>query len=569
LYHKGSHGLLFYEEGKLFCRVIPHPVPPSGTGGILLHRNPRMEHYKYPVTSRWGRDEKKPWLLSRVALLLFLPLLPYLFVVARLSYIAFNNSSDSFLYLDIAKNIASGRGFIVSFDAYQYWPGGTHPAPPFVCVVFPVLLAGFSLFLHSVQALTFFNFLPAYVNFLLIYLIAQKLYRDKAVSLWAVFLTAAMVATEVTLLRILTEQLSLLATLVALYIFLSGDVFSRCKLISAGLLLGFGALVRSSTIYYPLVFSLALLVSRQTPPAARRKNILFFLFWSFILPVLYEGLIYVKFNTFFPQYPIAYKNYYLATYITGGYFLPQTPVVRPFLSDIFSSYTLNNMFHLGLILFAVLRLLIVFSFFRFIRVFKERPLGELIFLGLVIFQILGILFFYPYQKINEFELVRFLLLPLVALLLFGIREFKVFTERFFPNTKFFLFSSILVILLFSNIYQTHKTLEIYWQEEKIGKVKDLKAVADWVRQNTKGRDLIAASEFLYGGVYLARPVVAFPSHKLLNRNNLNQFLRIYQPRVVIFDKSYPSGVENQLKMLGYQKVKNWPQESVFLAFSPY
>ncbi len=502
----------------------------------------------------------------RLALLLFLPLVPYLFVVTRLSYIAFSNSSDSFLYLDIAKNIVSGRGFIVSFNAYEYWPGGIHPALPFVGVVFPVVLAGLSFFLHSVQALTVFNFLPAYVNFLLIYLIAQKLYRDRTVSLWAVFLTAAMVATEVTVLRILTEQLSLLVTLVALYIFLRDDAFSRLKLSGVGLLLGFGALLRPSTIYYPLVFSLALLVSRQTP-AVRRKNIFFFLFWSFILPVLYEALIYAKFNTFFPQYPSAYKNYYLATYSTGGYFLPQAPAVRPFLTNAFSSYVLNNMFHMGFILFAVLRVLIVFSFFRLLRVFKERPLGELIFLGLIVFQILGILFFYPYLKINQFELVRFLLLPLIGLILFGIKEFKAFTERFFPNTKSFLFSSILLILLFSNIYQTSKTLEIYWQEDKAGKVKDLKAAADWVRQNTKDRDLIAASEYLYSAVYLARPVVALPAHKLLNTNNLNQFLRIYQPRVVIFDKSYPLGVEDQLEMSGYQKVKNWPKGSVFMAFS--
>jgi hypothetical protein len=182
-------------------------------------------------------------------------------------------------------------------------------------------------------------------------------------------------------------------------------------------------------------------------------------------------------------------------------------------------------------------------------------------------QILSILFFYPYQKINDFELVRFLLLPLIGLILFGIKEFKAFTERFFPNTKFFLFSSILVILLFSNIYQTSRTLEVYWQEEKVGKVRDLKAVADWVRQNTRKGDLIAASEFLYGGVYLARPVVALPAYKLLNRNNLHQFIRIYQPKVVIFDKSYPLGVEDQLKMLGYRNVKNWPKGSVFLAFS--
>jgi hypothetical protein len=100
-------------------------------------------------------------------------------------------------------------------------------------------------------------------------------------------------------------------------------------------------------------------------------------------------------------------------------------------------------------------------------------------------------------------------------------------------------------------------LKVYWQEERSGKVKDLNNIAAWVRKNTNGSDLIAASEFIYGGVYLDRPVVALPFYKTLNQENLASFINTYKPRAVILEKN--DIYRNALVLLGYrQDDKSFP-----------
>ena len=122
-------------------------------------------------------------------LLLFLclgaVLLPPLLTVVFLDPAVYNNSSDTFLYLDIARHLRAGDGFVCSFNVYQFWRGIAAPALPFVHVGLSVLLAGALSLGFSLKGLVLGAFVPAIVNGLLVAAIALRIYRDRGVAFWA------------------------------------------------------------------------------------------------------------------------------------------------------------------------------------------------------------------------------------------------------------------------------------------------------------------------------------------------------------------------------------------------
>ncbi len=501
-----------------------------------------------------------------LALILLVPFLPYILTVAKISYIAYNNSSDTFLYLDIAKNILAGRGPVCSFHVYQYEHQLFYSAIPFIHLGLPILLSVLYAVSHSVKALIAFNIPLAYLNCFMIFWIVKNLYSDKTLAYWAVFLFASTVSMEITLLRILTEQLSLTVTLVALLIFAWQKAIPRKWPFVVGILLGLGVLVRSASIVFIPPFFMAILLAAGTDKRVRLRQAFEILIWPLAIVILYELFVYANFNTFFPQYPTAFRNFYLSTYITGGEFFADTPVIRPFGHPPFASHLFANFTEMTYTLFCILRVLIVFFLLRIPRLFKERNRIELFLFWVVVFQITSAIFFYSYIRIDEFQWTRFLLLPVISLIVLGAKGLRDFCGRFFPRTKFFLFHAILSIIFLSNFYQSYKVLEAYWEEAKYGrKVVNLEAIAGWVRANTGTQDMIAVSaEYIIGGVDLDRPTVSLPFGKTLNSNNLRDFINIFRPKAVIFERTLSLGAE--LRRLGYREAENWPQNSLFLVF---
>jgi len=471
-----------------------------------------------------------------------LPLLPLIWTVLSLDYTAYNNSSDTFLYLDIAKNILAGRGPVVSFNVYQYWTGIFYPATVFIHTGFSYILAFLYALSPSISSLILFNFVIVFLNLWLIFLIAIRLYKDRALGVWAALIIASSVSVEITCLRLLTEQASLLATLFAAYIFISDDVTVRRKTITVGLLLSIGIFIRSSSVIYPLAFFAAALCQDARSQDARAKakplrvRALPYILWPLCAVALYETVVYFKFHSFFPQYPAAFKNYYLATFSGGGFFV------------------LTNLAEMSKVLFCILRVLIIFAVLRGYKVLKMSDRKERILLWLAVLQIAATILFYPYMRIGEFQWTRFLLLPVACLLLLAMDELKSFCLRFFSKTALqkLLFHSILAIVFLSNLYQSARVLEVYWKEAKTGiKVRELNAVARWVKENTKEQDLVAVSEYIIGGVYLDRPTVVLPSYKALNDNKLDVFIKIYKPQTIIFENTLP--ITSELERLGYKK----------------
>ncbi|MFH0877095.1 MAG: glycosyltransferase family 39 protein [Candidatus Omnitrophota bacterium] len=494
---------------------------------------------------------------------LVLTFFPLWVTAARLSYIAYNNASDTFLYLDIARNIATGKGFVVSFNGYQYWPGAYHSALAYVHVGLPLFLSVFYPFFKAIEGFILVNAVLAVINCFLIFRLVKRITENKIWAVWVAVLAASTVCMQNTVLRILTEQLSFLVTLAALCVFAAPDRLSRHRILLVGFLLAAGMLIRSSSILLLLAFALALGLERR-PGRERLRDIFFLCLCPLILFVAYQVLVYARTNAFFPEYPRAFKNFYVATWLTGGNFFPELPVVRPVGSYAALAKLGVNAWEALRVFFCTLRVLFFLALWQFIRIFRQRDRREMVLLMVAVLPFAAILVFYPYVRLHEFELVRFLLPSVVALLIIGIRGLSDFGQRFLPRTKALFFHAVLFVIFASNYYQSYKVLEIYWHKETRQTVGQLEAVPVWLKQNTSSEDLIAAQEVLYGLVYLDRPVVAVPFRNTLSQNNLEAFIRIYKPAVIIYEKVF--GMERVLGPLGYAKVQDWLPESHFDIF---
>jgi len=496
-----------------------------------------------------------------VFVLSFFPLIPAFLSVLKLSYINYANCSDVFFYLDIAKNIAQGRGFVTSFNYYCYWPGIFFPAQAFVFIGFPLFLSPYFLFFKSIEPLFFLNFVICFFNAWLIYKIVKRLYKDKVFSFWSVVLIASTVSWQLTVFRILTEPLSLFFVLCGLWLFFScvedslTDHVLKRNISLIGILLALSIFVRSAALFIPLVFFLSYVLSSKSGKI-RRSYSLPFLILPFGIVLIYGVIIFLKFHMFPVQYPLAFKNFYLATYSCGGGFFTGTPVCRPACLElaIFKNIV-NNFMIEAKVLFCLLRLLLLFSILKVIKIFIERKPVELILAGLSVLQILLTPFLYFYVSLNEFEGTRFLFLPVIFLMILGIKGFHEFCTNYFPKTKKILFLSVLFIILVSNFNQSNQVLAIYGQEARKGtKERELKALGDWVSSQTKDSDLIAATDFILSNVDLNRPMVNIPTFLLLKKSNLENFITIYKPKVFVFENTLP--IQDILVTFGYSLARN-------------
>lgn len=467
-------------------------------------------------------------------------LLPSFLTAIFLDAAVYNNSSDTFLYLDIARHLRAGDGFVCSFNVYQFWRGIAAPALPFVHVGLSLLLAASSFLGLSIKGLVLSGFLPAIVNGFLAAAIARRVYRDRGLAFWASVVLVACVCTQITLLRVLTEQWSLLITLSAVLIFVSGERWSRLSLAGLAGLLFLGFLVRSASAFYPYIFFLAMLTARPGEARPWRQAVFFASVYTVLL-LSWEGLIFLRYGSFFPQYPLAFKNYFLATRMTGGMFLDRTPALLPFTgSGRFTGLTAVNAAEMFYVLFCILRVLVVPALWAAVNILRRGSRAEKLVLFLAAAPMAAHLGFYPYMVIGEFSWTRFLLLPVACLLILGGWGLRDFCVKFLPRSGKVFFHVVFAVILIANMYQAVRVLDVYWQEGKAGaKETGLKAVREWVLSRTEEGDLVATSEYIVGNIGLERPIVVLPSHNTLSLNNLKDFLRVFSPQILLFESTLP------------------------------
>lgn len=486
----------------------------------------------------------------------FLVLCPTLLTALLLDISAYNHSSDTFLYFDIAKNLLAGRGFVSSFNVYQFWNGLYYPAGVFLHPVLPLALAFIGIFFSSVKAAVLAQFALCFFNLFLLHRLFALLIRDRRIAFWAVLLVASSVCVQITVLRLLTEQISLTFTLAALLVFFGKP--GRSASWVGGLLLGVGMLARAQAAYYPFVFLISSLLTGE-----RRRDALVLTLVSLGVFGLYEIFVYGSFGVFYPEYPQAFKNYFLSTRFFGGAYFAETPVLRPFLeSQAGKSFVWLNLKECAYSLFCVLRVLLFFVPWSLHSAMRRKDIFGLTLFLLAFFQIVSVVLFYPYMRVGEFQWVRFLLWPAIAFAVFGFQGMKEFSSRYFRRAGNLFFLSLSVFVLVQSVIQSTLVLEAYWAPKtRWERVEQLKEAIERMKTSVAEGELVAVSESIIGAVSFQRPTVVLPTERTLTAPNLRGFIHIYQPKSIVFEPALMLG--EILEELGYKRIPGSKEFSFF------
>jgi hypothetical protein len=247
----------------------------------------------------WTSTRQVRWLL----------LLALLTVGSRLIFLAafggfderlHDSLQDQNIYLDIARNLVAGRGFVVSNDMWVATPG---KPTSIVTPLYPLFIAAsFRVFGDSLIPLRLLQVLLALVVVVPVYVLGCRIFGQRAGAI-AGTLVALYPPLVMYVRPIMSEALffPLLALLLAVSAALDRPAPPRALLVLWGLLAGLAALVRTEAIFLAVVL-LAYFAVRHWRSAGRRRLA------PFVLALVTLGL------TLLP-----YASY---NYLAHGYFSP-------------------------------------------------------------------------------------------------------------------------------------------------------------------------------------------------------------------------------------------------------
>ncbi|MFH1867410.1 MAG: hypothetical protein ABH843_00440 [Candidatus Omnitrophota bacterium] len=437
-------------------------------------------------------------------------------------------------YLDMGRNLFTGKGAVISYNINQYWSGKYYPFLPYMQPLYGIIAGGIWL-LFGLSAVSGFNILLMALSCVLLYKIL-RMHTDKYSS----FLISIFVGFSTTLLFVaiapLTEQLNLFILILTIFVYLRYD--DRKFLV--GLLLALNCLVRASSLYIVFWFMVSIVVisgfSKEKLKGCLKVAA------GFLAAFLsYEIFCYIRYGVFYPEYLLPAKIYRSAAMYPGAFYQDKMPTLNmPALkvgADIVFTNIGKNI--VGFIenfqnLKFVLLLIPPYVIFNIIK--KRNPLSIIFF-----FQGLGIIVGYTLSHTWDpvYEFARFSVIPFTMLASLGFLAIRdIFSnmlperiERRFPVVFFiiisiFFYFHIIEYKGFRNFY-----LNIYPQKFQDYTI-DRDMMYEWIKKNTGKEDLIATT-FLRDAVFLDRPVVSVPRENWLSRKNVEDFIRIYKPKYVL------------------------------------
>ena len=443
-------------------------------------------------------------------------------------------SPDASLYLDATRNVASGRGAIVSFNQYQFWRGASHPLWAYTQPFFP-LLAAVPFKLGGVRGVITFNIFLFAVNCGLVYLITRR-----AAGALAGF-AAAMIAgfsynAMYTAIYPWTEQLFLTIILGVFYIYAgmgegAPDFFSCGKrYFWMGVLLGLSCLARAMGFYAGFIFFTAVLLIGGW--AGNKRYGFFLLFGGFLAVTAgYEIFCLIKYHTFYPEYIRASLNYNNARhfpgafYTAGNYALYAPPAPAAFLAK--PADFLNCLKVLSVLFgpFLILLLIPLVCFAKGAWRYAGRLVKLIFCYGLLNF--LMIIFF---MEDMGLELMRLLLVPFITMIVGGV--ILIAREKRFLRIAFIPVVACCLIMAAASYFSFRYYMLGGYSDEIKARRTAQEPLYRWIEKNTRQGDVIAA-QFIDEAFWLNRPVVALPLGAMVNEKNIRDFIRIYKPRYVL------------------------------------
>jgi len=466
-------------------------------------------------------------------------------------------SPDASGYLDMGKNLFTGKGAISSFNLYQFWNGKYHPFLPYMQPIYPIV-AGLIWILLNLKAVIGFNILLLGINCIFLY----KIFRIKTDYITSFFITLFFVFSQILVLPSIfpwTEHLHLFFLLSIIFLYLR---YEKSKFF-IGILLGLSCLIRTASFYNVFAFGIALILLNGFSKKSFKEygTILS----GFLISYgLYEIFCYFKYKSFYPEYLICAKTYRAAEIYEGAFYKNSFPVLNmPSLKIEKQIIYANTKKHFIDFIknFGYMKFVLGIAPLYFIYdIWKKKTHLVSIFFLQGIFVILG--YTLSLYWLPEIESTRYSLIPFITLVSIGLISIReILIPLIFKKVKK-LFSIIFVLFIlpflclnikqyfsFRNFYQNIYSPVYIRQIDPYRKERF--EMYEWIKTNTE-KDVLIASDFLRDAFLFERPFVSLPSGKALNVKNMIDFLKIYSPDYIL---TYNESLINFLKSIGFKEKK--------------
>ena len=434
-------------------------------------------------------------------------------------------SSDASLYLDAARNIAFGRGAIVSFNQYQFWQGASYPLWPYTQPLFPILAAVPFKF-SGVGGVITLNIFLLGLNCGLAYLLVRRHAGVIAGAFAALFLGFSYNVVY-TAIYPWTEQLFLTLILAAFYLYLGP--FGDKRYFWTGVVLGLSCLARVFGVSAAGMFFAAALLAGGW---AKEKRYGFFLLAGGFLIVTggYEIFCLVKYHAFYPEYVAAALHYNNARFFPGAFYtsgkiaLHVSAHVAMFLREPALFYNLKNL----VILFDCALFLLAAPFIYFAAGAYKRT--DTFTRVLFFYGVFNFIFCFLFMESMGLEWLRILLVGFVAVIIAAL--LLIFREKTILRIVFIPVAIYCFVVTAADYFSFRSYMLGGYACEITARRTAHEPCYRWIEKNTQRGDIIAV-QFIDEAFLLNRPAIAIPLGAMVNEKNIRDFIRIYRPRYIL------------------------------------
>ena len=486
-------------------------------------------------------------IISALFLVIFLPNLPLASVELM--------QPDGCGYLDMGRNLFSGKGAVISYNLNQYWPGKYHPFLPYMQPVYGVI-AGLIWLLFGLKTVIGFNIALHAVNCVLLYLIL-RIFSDRTTSLLIALFMGFSKNLIFPAMAPLTEPLHLLFLLSAILIYLK----YRNANFWVGAILALSCLVKASSFYSIFAFAVSVIILKGFSKESFRGLVRLAIGFLAVF-LTYELFCYIKYGAFYPQYLAAAKTYKNAETFAGAFYRDNAPVLNmpsvrlgmnSIRANIHGNFT-GFIKSFGAVKYAMLPAPLFFIY----ELIKKRSSLVIIFFVQGFCLLFGYTLLHSWSPIYEFD--RFSVISLITLGSVGFLSLKEIINSAFSRMekRAVLSAAVFAVIFFAFFYFQVRSylsfrsfaIEVFFQNKKAYR-ENRDGMYEWIRKNTE-TDALIASQYLADAFLFDRPFVSLPPGETLIEKNLIDFLDVYKPDHVL---TYDNNLANYLKGKGFSLIK--------------
>jgi len=436
-------------------------------------------------------------------------------------------SADASNYLNIAENIVTHKGFVVSYNSALVFNTLYYPIWPYYQFLYPLFC---SLFINhgGIVQIVKINVLLFAMNAAIIFSIVQNLIPTR-LSVLFVFALIFSINCYLPAIYPWTEHLHFFCFILSFIVFLR-YYQHPWPLFWIGLFNGVLMLLRESHIFNVLGYLLFILIG--TYPIRKKFSLMLAFLSGFVL--LYGAFQWWCWNSYHDFYPQDAKGsmlFLMSNYSKGIVYDVHKVGVQLDLGPFLTLEHLSNVGRHILSFIHQMPLFVVPSLFYFLLPQKKKCAGGLMALCFCqsIVAIVG--FSSAYYMLDSLEARRYVMIPYILMSIVGwyclIKGLSILESK----PKKIILLCLLVILVFpavKKVINKKNDLLKYPRWEAVAYEKDLFESFKWIDKNLPKEVLIASNE-RQECFFLHRPFVVTPEMGSFNCENFSRYNKIYAP----------------------------------------